>query len=110
MPQLSPLEQQVLATFCARLDGLLGRRLARVVLFGSRARGEGHEHSDLDLLVIADGVSDDDVRSVMHVAADISLDSELLLTPLVRDRAWLASSNALAHTIEREGLPLLVST
>lgn len=34
----------------------LGDRLVAVVLFGSRARGDAHEHSDWDLLVIAEGL------------------------------------------------------
>jgi predicted nucleotidyltransferase len=35
------------------LRGGLGDDLVAVVLFGSRARGEGHEGSDWDFLVIA---------------------------------------------------------
>ncbi|TAK34941.1 MAG: nucleotidyltransferase domain-containing protein [Chloroflexota bacterium] len=34
----------------------LGDRLVAVVLFGSRARGDAHEWSDWDLLVIAEGL------------------------------------------------------
>ena len=105
-PKLSPLEQQALAAFRVRLDTVLGSKLSRVVLFGSRARGEGHEHSDLDLLVIADDASEEDVRFVIHAAADVSLASELVLAPLVRDNAWFDSGSALARTIQREGVPL----
>jgi uncharacterized protein len=43
----------------------IGRRLAeatpagsRVILFGSRARGESHAHSDVDVLVIEPSVAD----------------------------------------------------
>ena len=39
----------------ALMNGLSGRLVA-VVLFGSRARGEGSETSDWDLLVIAEGL------------------------------------------------------
>ena len=39
----------------ALVNGLSGRLVA-VVLFGSRARGEGSETSDWDLLVIAEGL------------------------------------------------------
>ncbi|MDO8672161.1 MAG: nucleotidyltransferase domain-containing protein [Dehalococcoidia bacterium] len=36
----------------------LGEDLIAVVLFGSRARGDAHEDSDWDLLVIAEGLPD----------------------------------------------------
>lgn len=40
------------------LYGALGDDLVAVVLYGSRARGEAHETSDWDLLVIADDLPD----------------------------------------------------
>lgn len=45
---LSPSEQAALADFLARARELLGDELIEAPLFGSRARGEGHEGSDLD--------------------------------------------------------------
>ncbi len=35
-----------------RLDALYGDRLVRLVLFGSHARGEAREDSDIDVLVV----------------------------------------------------------
>ncbi|HYZ98883.1 MAG TPA: UPF0158 family protein [Acidimicrobiales bacterium] len=40
------------------LRELYGDRLVQVVLYGSRARGDHHEESDLDLLVVLDRVDD----------------------------------------------------
>lgn len=50
---------------------LYGRRLRRVVLFGSWARGEAHEHSDVDVIVVLDRVdrADRAYRSPLHEAA-----------------------------------------
>ena len=45
----------VLVKFRAALDELYGDRVERVVLFGSRARGEAKPHSDLDLVVVVRG-------------------------------------------------------
>jgi predicted nucleotidyltransferase len=36
-----------------------GKRLISVVMFGSFARGNAHEHSDIDLLVIVDNLPKD---------------------------------------------------
>jgi predicted nucleotidyltransferase len=41
----------VLKQFRAALDEVYGSRLARVVLFGSRARGDQHPDSDYDVAV-----------------------------------------------------------
>lgn len=38
------------------LRAALGERLVAVVLFGSRARGDAHDDSDWDMLVIAEGL------------------------------------------------------
>jgi uncharacterized protein len=42
----------------ARLNVLYGDRLARLVLYGSHARGDAREDSDLDLLVVLRGPYD----------------------------------------------------
>ncbi|MFI5403079.1 MAG: nucleotidyltransferase domain-containing protein [Planctomycetota bacterium] len=49
---LAPAEQRVVTAFARRLREHFGDRLARVVLFGSRARGDVTEESDIDLLVL----------------------------------------------------------
>jgi predicted nucleotidyltransferase len=40
----------------AEIRALYGERLESVHLFGSRARGDAHPDSDVDLLVVLDGV------------------------------------------------------
>jgi predicted nucleotidyltransferase len=50
--------QEVSKAVVASLKGGLGKKLVSVILFGSRARGEGDEMSDWDLLVLAEGLPD----------------------------------------------------
>lgn len=45
------LDDPVLRCFRAALDQLYGDRVERVVLFGSRARGDAHDDSDYDIAV-----------------------------------------------------------
>lgn len=51
MGQLSPQELLTLKELAEQLRRLFGDRLAELSLFGSRARGEGRDDSDLDVLV-----------------------------------------------------------
>jgi uncharacterized protein (UPF0332 family) len=52
-----PVDGQLLAQRIGEeLEGILGDRLRDVVLVGSRARGQAHPESDIDLLVVLDRV------------------------------------------------------
>ena len=46
-----PQNNPSLKRFRAALDEMYGDRLERVVLYGSRARGDAHEESDYDVAV-----------------------------------------------------------
>ncbi|HFA51564.1 MAG TPA: nucleotidyltransferase domain-containing protein, partial [Bacteroidetes bacterium] len=45
-------QQALIADFKKAVSGLYGDRLAKVILFGSYARGDFHEDSDIDFLVL----------------------------------------------------------
>jgi predicted nucleotidyltransferase len=58
-PAEDPREGRKIAEEAARrLRAAYGDRLQEVVLFGSWARGQAHEESDVDLLVVLDDVAD----------------------------------------------------
>ncbi|HXZ01086.1 MAG TPA: nucleotidyltransferase domain-containing protein [Stellaceae bacterium] len=52
------LADPILIRFRAALDEMYGARLDRVVLFGSRARGEGRPDSDYDVAVFLTALPD----------------------------------------------------
>ena len=92
--------QGVVDTLKDRLLTELGDRIHSIVLFGSVARGEATDDSDIDVLVITDGRSATEDR-IQHVANDFSLANEVLAEVTtfstqtfqteVRMRSWLAS-------------------
>lgn len=100
-----------LDAFVAGLRGRFGSRLRTVRLFGSYARGEATEESDVDCLVLLDRVAREDDRAVTDLAADLiwQLDG-VVVSPMVMSvdefEAWKASERRTPLAIEREGVPL----
>lgn len=102
---LSPAEKDVLARFRAALSDRFGGRLRSVVLFGSRARGAGHEDSDLDVLVLVQGLTPLERREVLDVAFALEQGSGLALSPIVREESTWSFESPLGREIARDGVP-----
>ena len=68
----------VLIRFRAALDALYGARLERVVLFGSRARGDHNADSDYDIAVFLHDFVDRwrEVDRLIPIVTDILYDAE----------------------------------
>ncbi|MBI4365940.1 MAG: nucleotidyltransferase domain-containing protein [Deltaproteobacteria bacterium] len=104
------MERQTLAEFRVRLTKALGETLQMLCLFGSRARGEGNDESDLDVLVLTATVNRTIKETIWDIANDLLLETDVYLSPLVmsvtefqtlRDR-----ERRLALEIAHDGIPL----
>ncbi len=74
---LQPAQQQALiADFKAAVSKLYGDRLAKVILYGSYARGDAHEESDIDFLVV---LKDDEVKPISEIFRMSEVVSRLIL-------------------------------
>lgn len=71
--RLPEADQRDIKTFRDALRAEFGQRLRDIRLFGSKARGEWHEESDIDVLVLIDGCSWSDRDWVLRAASSISL-------------------------------------
>ena len=106
--KLSPLDDPILRRFRAALDELYGERLERVVLFGSRARGEAGPESDYDVAVFLREMPDRweelerlaDLRMRFLDGTGAFFEAKPYLTSAYRDRS------PLIHEIRRERLDL----
>ncbi|MGC8880588.1 MAG: nucleotidyltransferase family protein [Anaerolineae bacterium] len=109
--ELSPAEAAALQAYVHALHARYGARLHDVVLFGSRARGEVHPNSDVDVLVILERPSAQELSEVRGLAFDIWLAYGVLLSIRAMSRAgWqaLAAQQSLFYRhVLRDGISLL---
>jgi len=70
MTNQPPRSNPILTRFRATLTEMYGHRLERVVLFGSRARGDAHTESDYDVAVFLHDLADR--AAEMNRLADLS--------------------------------------
>lgn len=101
---LSPLERDALSRLRALLETRFGTRLVKLTLFGSRARGEGDEESDLDVLVCVHDLTRSERREALDVAYDLELALGVRIDPILRDAEPAALGAALASEILRDGV------
>jgi predicted nucleotidyltransferase len=101
---------QSLAALRAALDARFGKRLRDLRLFGSYARGEAYEESDVDVLVLIDDVTRSESEEVVAMAHDVGDvgDRWLVISALVRDPiafdALHRGERRIAQDIDREGI------
>ena len=91
------------------LTGLYGRRLKAVVLFGSYARGDYNEDSDLDVMIVLDRYEsywDELVRSA-ELASELSLEYNVTISRMIMtEEQWKRGDLPVLRNIRIEGVPV----
>lgn len=109
-PPLAALADTVLSRFAEELRRRFGQAVIDVRLFGSFARCEAHEDSDLDVAVVLEHVDWNTRREVIDLATDVGLPFDLRISPTLFDHAtyerWREQERPLVMDIERDGVPL----
>ncbi len=107
---LQSKEREAIEGFLARLWAHYPGRVFQAILFGSKARGDSHSESDIDILLIVD---EDDWRfrhAVSNVASDVSLEYGVLIAPrVIGQERWQRMERerfSLYENVAQEGIPL----
>lgn len=107
---VSPTDLALAREFVRRLAEQVDPQLFTVTLFGSRARGDADEESDLDLFVaLSTDDSDARVKTIArNIACDLTLEYGILVSVFVADKTFLIQHQgfSLLETIEEEGVPI----
>jgi uncharacterized protein (UPF0332 family)/predicted nucleotidyltransferase len=86
-------EEPVVARFRERVLAALGDGIERIVLFGSRARGDEHAESDWDFAVFFDhDLSEREQRLLSDVTGAVQSEFDIRIQSIARSRrTWLAT-------------------
>jgi len=101
--------KKILPDLKTRLRERYGERLVKLVLFGSHARGEATEDSDIDVLAVVEdlGNTGDELFIASEDAADISFDYDTLIgLVLASEEEYLTRNTPLLLNVRREGVEI----
>jgi predicted nucleotidyltransferase len=99
-------DDQILLRLRAALNELYGDRIERVVLFGSRARGDAHEASDYDIAVFLNDLTDrwGEFRRLADLRTEILADTGAFIEARPFRAGGYRERTPLMHEIRREGI------
>jgi predicted nucleotidyltransferase len=103
-----PQDDPILVRFRCALEGIFGDRVERIVLFGSRARGDAHADSDYDIVIFLNDFTDrrQEVRRMVPLVTDIIEETGAVIHPMpYRAGAW-RERTPLMHEVRRDGVDL----
>jgi predicted nucleotidyltransferase len=104
---LSPLIRVTLSRYRDLLAERFGARLRRVCVFGSWARGQATESSDLDVAVVVDDLTQAEWKQAIAIGADVQLALECPFSPLVVSTERferLKAGGGIGAQIEHDGI------
>ncbi len=113
MPQnsLSERESGGLQAYLSAAQERFGPQLVEVLLFGSKARGKASPGSDVDIVVILDRPTAQDLSDARGLGFDVLLSHDVFLSVRAMSRdAWqtLATMQSMFYrNVVRDGIPLV---
>jgi predicted nucleotidyltransferase len=105
---MKPQIDRVLVRFRVALDILYGKRIERVVLFGSRARGDAMPDSDYDVAVFLNDLDDrwQEADRIADIETDIIYELGAFIHAMPYRSGAYRERTPLMHEIRREGVDL----
>ncbi len=108
MTQAEQITDELVDLFVKKLKERLGNRLIRIILFGSRARGDYHPDSDYDFLVIVDEVTPEVNEAIDDLSGEFLYEYSKLFPVIAVSEKRFANEkyNPLYMNIRKEGVTL----
>ena len=90
MPNLPYKIDEVIQKFTKGVKNILGKRVKKIILYGSYASADYNKNSDIDIMILTD-LSDDEITGyrdkILDYAYDIEWDNnfDITISPLVKN-------------------------
>ncbi len=105
---LSKIDRQIANEFQNRMNAI--DPAAVIYVFGSRARGEAAEDSDLDMFIELDTLTPELRQQIFELAWEVGFETDRIITTIVTTHEELQygamRANPLIAAVEREGIHL----
>lgn len=98
----------ILKEFKAEVEKLYGKRLKNILLYGSWARGEATDNSDIDLVVVLEGdiKPGKEIDRMIDIITEINLKHQVLISVYpVSEKDYLELKSPILLNIRKEGVP-----
>jgi predicted nucleotidyltransferase len=110
MDNLTEKERRALRELVEGLKELYGDNLSRVILYGSKARGNATKDSDIDIMIVLKkyGKWSEEFEKVCKITNEICYRYDILISCGIKSEYEFFNRNTpLLLNIRREGVPLL---
>lgn len=97
---------RILSSFRRALDQLYGNRLERIVLFGSRARGDSREDSDYDVAVFLRDMKDrwSESERIATISSNITMETGEVIHAMPYRAGSYTDRSPLMHELRNDGV------
>lgn len=110
MVKLLEKEKSVLFSFKKRVNNLFKKDNPRLILFGSKARGDFNSNSDTDVIIILKNPTLFKKRAISNFATDIFLDKNIDISPHIYSekefKELLALETPFMLSVKKDGVKI----
>ena len=98
--------------FTKMMNNVLKNNLKKIILYGSYARGDYKENSDLDIMILTDLKDDEIIKirtQIWNIAYDIGLDNDVIISVSIKnvnDYNYWSDTLPFYMNIKKEGIVL----
>lgn len=99
--------KKVLEEFKREIKKLYGKRLKSIILYGSWARGNATEESDIDVLVVLEGkiIPGEEIDRMLDIITETNLKHGVLISVYpVSKKDYLTINSPLLLNVRRDGV------
>lgn len=103
---------EIIERYVREVSRIYGSHLRKIILYGSYARGDFREDSDIDIMILVD-LDDSEIkaagRRLSDVTFDINFDFDVLIMPIVQNASFFerwVGAYPFFNQINNEGIEL----